>query len=164
MKDRIPELFNSAFYYLSGAAMFLLCLVMLIEVVFRYIPGLSMAQPWIPGVLSLLDTWLIFLASVVAMKKDSHLRITFFTDRLPPRLREWNTLFINIITLVVFLAIIIYSREIVATGMDINFGGVPFSKGYSFIALPVCLGFMTIVIIFRILESVNKMMRGNTDA
>ena len=140
--------------------MFLLFIVMLLEVAFRYIPGVTQAQPWIPGVLSLLDIWLIFLASVVAMRKNSHLRITFFIDKFPYYLRVWITLIVNLITLFVFLIIIFFSQEIVKTGMGINVGGVQFSKGYSFIALPITSGLMCIYVIIRIFDSIKTMRRG----
>jgi TRAP-type C4-dicarboxylate transport system permease small subunit len=151
------------FYYLSGFCMLALCVVMLIEVVFRYIPGLTMAQAWVPGVLSLLDTWLIFLGSVVAMWKFSHLRIGFFADRLPSPFREWNHLVVNVVTLFLFIIILIYSRPIVATGWDLTFGGVPFSKGYSIIALPICIGIMSLYVILRILNSIKKIVSGSFD-
>jgi TRAP-type C4-dicarboxylate transport system permease small subunit len=154
---------NHFFYRLSGFSMFLLCIVILIEVVFRYIPGLTMAQPWIPGVLSLLDTWLIFLGSIVAMKADSHLRLDFLATRLPPSLREWNCLFVNVVSLFLFILILIYSKPIVDTGWDLQFGGVPFSKGYSIISLPVCLSFMSLILLQRILNSIRKIFSAKTD-
>jgi TRAP-type transport system small permease protein len=160
MKNRISDVLSSVCYYLGGTAMFLLCIVMLIEVAFRYIPGVTQAQPWIPGVLSVLDIWLIFLASVAAMRKDSHLRITYFIDRFPHFLRGWINLIVNLVTLAVFLIMIIYSQEIVRTGMDMHVGGVPFSKGYSFIALPICIGFMSVFVIIRIFDSITNLRRG----
>ena len=164
MKDRISDVISSSCYYLGGTAMFLLCIVMLVEVAFRYIPGVTHAQPWIPGVLSLLDIWLIFLASVVAMRKDSHLRISFFVDRFPRWLQLWINLTVNIVTLLVFMVMIIFSQEIVKTGMDMHVGGVPFSKGYSFIALPICIGFMSIYVVLRILGSITDIKRGQKNA
>jgi TRAP-type C4-dicarboxylate transport system permease small subunit len=160
MKDRILDGLSSICYYLGGISMFLLCIIMLIEVAFRYIPGVTQAQPWIPGVLSLLDIWLIFLASVFAMRKDSHLRITFFVNLVPHILREWTNLIVNCVTLFVFLVMIIFSQEIVKTGMDMHVGGVPFSKGYSFISLPICIGLMSLFVLIRIVDSITKMRRG----
>lgn len=161
--EQISKAFHRIFYHLSGFCMFLLCLVMLIEVIFRYIPGLSMAQPWIPGILSLLDTWLIFLGSVVAMSANSHLRMGFFADRMPVHMREWNRLLVNAITLLLFIIMLFYSRPVVETGWDLQFGGIPFSKGYSIIALPICIGIMSLIVIQRIMTSVRKIAKGNFD-
>jgi len=160
MKNHVADALSSVCYYLGGTTMFLLFIVMLFEVAFRYIPGMNQAQPWVPGVLSLLDIWLIFLASVVAMRKNSHLRITFFIDKMPYYFRIWITLIVNLITLLIFLIIIFFSQEIVKSGMGINVGGVQFSKGYSFIALPVSSGLMCIFVIIRIFDSIKTIRRG----
>ncbi len=161
--ERISGVISKVCYYLGGLAMFLLCVVMVVEVIFRYIPGLSMAHPWIPGVLIMLDTWLIFLGSVVAMERASHLRITFFVNKIQPTLREWNSLLVNILTLLIFIIILIYSKQIIETGMDLNYGGIPFSKGYTFLALPVCVGLMTFQVLLRISASIKRLRKGGAD-
>ncbi len=137
--------------------MVLLFIVMMIEVIFRYVPGVHMAQPWVPGVLSLIDVWLIYLGSVVAMRANSHLRITFLVDRMSPRQREWNNVAVNSITLVLLLLVSFYSIPIVKTGMDLTFfGGFALSKGYNFIAVPVCACAMALMVVRRIRQSVQK--------
>ena len=152
MLEKLAGGINRLFFRTSALAMFLLCLIMLFEVIFRYIPGLSMAQPWVPGVLSLIDIWLIFMGSVVAMYHGSHLRITFFTSRLPSNLARSNKLLVNVINLALLLIMTWFSIPIVETGMDLTFGGVPFSKGYSFIALPICTALMAVMVIRNIVN------------
>lgn len=157
MYEKCTAWLEHVFFGLSAVAMLLLCIVMLIEVLFRYLPGLSMAQPWVPGVLSLIDIWLIFMGSVVAMRAGTHLKITFFTSRMPKPVSGANTIFVNLINLALLLAMAYYSIPIVETGMDLTFGGVPFSKGYGFMALPICTLLMALMVVRRILEEVKKM-------
>ena len=159
MLEKVASGISHVFFRLSALAMFLLCLIMLFEVIFRYIPGLSMAQPWVPGVLSLIDIWLIFMGSVVAMCQSSHLRITFFTSRMPSRVAKSNKLLVNVINLALLLIMTWFSIPIVETGMDLTFGGVPFSKGYSFIALPVCTSLMAIMVIRNIVNLLRENRR-----
>ena len=151
------------FERLSELSLLLLFLVMLAEVLFRYIPSFSSAQPWIPGVIAMLDIWLIFLGSVIAMQSNTHLRIKFFEKFMTPKVKELNRIIVNLITLCLLVLMIVSSIPIVRTGMDLNFGGVPFSKGYSFVALPVCISFMIPIIISRIIRSVKvlRVERGN---
>lgn len=153
---------DTIFQKLSILAILLLGLVIMIEVIFRYIPWFSFAQPWVPGTLDLLDTWLIFLGSVVGMHQNKHLRITFFVDKIPQRMREWNNIVVNLITLCLLVFIIYYSIPIVRSGMDLGFGGVPFTKGYAFIALPICSFPMTLIVGRRIVESVKKLRLEDT--
>jgi TRAP-type C4-dicarboxylate transport system permease small subunit len=153
----LTQFLERTFAYLSRVALFLLFVVMLIEVIFRYIPGLHMAQPWVPGILSLIDVWVIYLGSVVAMKTNSHLRITFFVERMTPYQREWNNLIVNSITLILLILLSLYSIPIVRTGMDLTFfGGFALSRGYSFIAVPICASAMALMVVHRILRSIQK--------
>jgi TRAP-type transport system small permease protein len=159
--EGLAKFLDRIFNHLSKLAMFLLFVTMLIEVIFRYIPGLHMAQPWVPGILSLLDVWLIYLGSVVAMRSNTHLRISVLTSRMSPKTKEWNNLFVNLISLILMLLIIYYSIPIVKTGMDLTFfGGVALSKGYSFIALPICIGAMVVMVLHRIAVSIQKIRAG----
>ena len=148
-------------YQFSGLALFLLCVVMILEVLLRYVPWFNFAQDWVPGVLILMDTWLIFLASVAAMYRDKHLRINFFVKKMPQRMGEWNTLLVNTITLCLLLLMTYSSVPIVRSGMDLTFAGVPFSKGYSFMALPVCTSLMALMVVRRIAVSIQKLRLRN---
>ncbi|MCX5906197.1 MAG: TRAP transporter small permease subunit [Deltaproteobacteria bacterium] len=155
--ERLTKFLDGIFSHLSRVAMLLLFIVMMIEVIFRYIPGLHMAQPWVPGILSLIDVWLIYLGSVVAMRANSHLRITFLVDRMSARQREWNNVVVNSITLSLLILVSFYSIPIVRTGMDLTFfGGFALSKGYNFIAVPICACAMALMVIRRILQSIQK--------
>ena len=157
MLDKITYYIERCFFYLGAFAMFLLCFVMLIEVFFRYIPSLSIAQPWVPGVLSLIDIWLIFIGSVVAMRAGGHLKINFFTSRMPTPIARANKIFVNLINLILLIIMTYYSIPIVETGMDLTFGGVPFSKGYSFMALPICSSLMALMVVRNIVNAVKEM-------
>ncbi len=155
--EHLTKFLDTIFSQLSRVAMVLLFIVMMIEVIFRYVPGLHMAQPWVPGILSLIDVWLIYLGSVVAMRANSHLRITFLVDRMSPRQREWNNIMVNSITLALLLLVSFYSIPIVKTGMDLTFfGGFALSKGYSFIAVPICACAMALMVVRRIGQSIRK--------
>ena len=142
---------------MGGWALFALCAVMMVEVVLRYVPWFNLAQDWVPGILILLDTWLIFLASIAAMYRNKHLRIDFFVRKMPPRMAEWNTLVIDTITLILLLGMTYFSIPIFLSGLDLNYAGVPFPKGFSFFALPFCAGLMSLMVVRRIVLSIKKL-------
>jgi TRAP-type C4-dicarboxylate transport system permease small subunit len=162
MIERIFAAIDTTSYRFSAIAILLLSIVMVTEVVFRYIPWFNMAQPWIPGMLRLLDIWLIFLGSIVAMGRNQHLRISFFTEKMPQKMREWNNLVVNLITFCLFLLVIYCSIPIVRSAMDLTFAGVPFSRGYSSIALPICTSVMALIAFRRIVVSIKELRSKNT--
>lgn len=150
--DKLTNCIEKLFSSLSGAAMLLITVIMLAEVVFRYIPWLSSAQAWIPGFIMLLNVWLVFLGSVAAMKSDTHLKMSLFSKHLPISLKNKLNIIVNLISFLLLSLVCYYSIPVVNSGMDITFGGVPFSKGYSFIALPICSGIMAFIALVRIFK------------
>ena len=150
--EKLGNYVERIFSSLSGAVIFLITVVMLAEALFRYIPWLSSAQAWIPGIIMMLNVWLVFLGSVAAMQLDTHLKMSLFSKNVPDALRKKIKLVVNSVSFVLLALVTYYSIPVVDSGMDITFGGVPFSKGYSFIALPICSGIMALIALKRIVD------------
>jgi TRAP-type C4-dicarboxylate transport system permease small subunit len=155
--ERIFAALDRVFSQLSGWALFALCIVMGAEVILRYVPWFNLAQDWIPGILIFFDTWMIFLASIVAMQRDNHLRVDFFVKKMPPRMAEWNSLVVNIITLGLLVLVTYTGIPIFRSGMDLNYAGLPFPKGLAFLALPFCTALMALMVVRRIVLTIRKL-------
>lgn len=143
--DGLSKAFYRIFYYLAGFCLFGLFVVMLAGVVFRYIPGLDAAAPWIPGVLNFFQVWLVFLGAVAATAARQHLRIGVFVDRMrgsPRRVVDATIWLVRVGTLALLLYV---SIPVVRTGFDATIGGVAFSKGYVYAVLPLALAAMIVL-------------------
>ena len=157
---RIFAALDRIFSQLSGWALLALCLIMGAEVILRYLPWFNLAQDWVPGILIFFDTWMIFLASIVAMYRDNHLRVDFFVNKMPPRMAEWNSLTVNLITLVLLVLVTYTGIPIFRSGMDLNYAGLPFPKGLAFFALPFCSAWMAVMVVRRIALNLKKLAIG----
>lgn len=136
---------GGVFRHLAGACLLGIFLVMLVGTIMRYVPGTSYLQASIPGVTILLQVWMVFLGSVAAVATASHLRFSLFVDWMPGVLRvtvRTGIWLIRIATMVVFL---IASKNTVMTGFDASIGGVAFTKGVVYLALPVALVTMLVL-------------------
>ena len=141
----IAHIIERLFFHIAGLCLFVLFIVMMGGVIFRYLPVQSELEHWVPGLLNLLQVWLILFGSLAAVISRHHLRIGFIIERLP---RKINRLVEALVWVVRFatLALLLYaSGPVIKAGFDASIGGVPFTMGVVYIALPIVLPLMILL-------------------
>lgn len=91
---------------LAAAAMALICVISLANVVVRYFTNVSFAFTEEFSVFLLV--FMTFVGAAAAFAKAEHIRIGFFVDRLPPRLRLAAELLSLLATVFVFALVLYY--------------------------------------------------------
>lgn len=109
--------------------------LILYNVVMRYVFN---APPiWGEDVPRLLFVWLTFLGAGLATMLGINIRVTYFVDKMPERLRHWNEVVMHTLVLAMLAVIFRYSLPI----LELNLGGTMLSTGWSnawfYAALPV---------------------------
>lgn len=147
--SRLAHLIERVFFHAAGACLAGLFIVMMFGVIFRYLPIQVGFEHWVPGLLNLLQVWLILFGSLAAVVSNHHLRIGFIVERFPSRVRiavDPSVWVLRVLT----LAVLLYSCiAVVDKGFSASIGGVPFTKGVIYIALPVVLVLMLLLEIIR---------------
>lgn len=147
--SRLAHLIERVFFHAAGACLAALFIVMMFGVIFRYLPIQVGFEHWVPGLLNLLQVWLILFGSLAAVVSNHHLRIGFIVEKFPRRLRSIIDTCVWILR-VLTLAILLYSCiAVVDKGFSASIGGVPFTKGAIYIVLPVVLVLMLLLEIMR---------------
>ena len=125
------------------------CLIILIEVVRRYVFGASSA--WGEMSARYAFVYLTYVAAAEGIRQGRHIRIDLLPNRLPPAAKKWLELYIDALTILLAGTVIYYSLEligilwsagIVMTAADVN-------MAFAQAALP--LGW--ILIIIRIVQN-----------
>ena len=125
------------------------CLIILIEVVRRYVFGASSA--WGEMTARYAFVYLTYVAAAEGIRQGRHIRIDLLPNRLPPATKKWLELYIDALTILLAGTVIYYSLEligilwlagIVMTAADVN-------MAFAQAALP--LGW--ILIIIRIVQN-----------
>jgi TRAP-type C4-dicarboxylate transport system permease small subunit len=148
--DPFSRFIERTFFHLAGFCLLALLLVMLTGVGLRYLPLTRQAEHWIPGVLNLFQVWLVLFGSVAAVVSRHHLRITFFVDRLSDRMGRAVDLFMWLVRVATLGVVLYASYRVVETGFDVSIGGVPFTKGHIYVALPLVLVLMILLEIIKL--------------
>lgn len=147
--SRLSHLIERVFFHAAGTCLAALFIVMMFGVIFRYLPIQVGFEHWVPGLLNLLQVWLILFGSLAAVVSNHHLRIGFIVERLPYNLRVAVDITVWMLR-VLTLAILFYSCiAVVDKGFSASIGGVPFTKGVIYVALPVVLMLMLLLEIIR---------------
>ena len=120
------------------------CLIILIEVIRRYIFGAS--SPWGEMTARYAFVYLTYVAASEGIRQGRHIRIDLLPNRLPPATKKWLELYIDALTILLAGTVIYYSLEligilwsagIVMTAADVN-------MAFAHAALP--LGWILIII------------------
>jgi TRAP-type C4-dicarboxylate transport system permease small subunit len=125
------------------------CLIILIEVIRRYIFGAS--SPWGEMTARYAFVYLTYVAAAEGIRQGRHIRIDLLPNRIPPATIKWLEMYIDALTILLAGTVIYYSLEligilwsagIVMTAADVN-------MAFAHAALP--LGW--ILIIIRIVQN-----------
>ena len=120
------------------------CLIILIEVIRRYIFGAS--SPWGEMTARYAFVYLTYVAASEGIRQGRHIRIDLLPNSLPPATKKWLELYIDALTILLAGTVIYYSLEligilwsagIVMTAADVN-------MAFAQAALP--LGWILIII------------------
>lgn len=92
-------------YYMQPFLTFCLLFVLILQIMSRYIRGLSL--PWTLEVITFLFGAMVWFGVSTAIKEGGHVGITFFVDLLPRRAQAWLEV-VQLVLLGLFLGVIAY--------------------------------------------------------
>lgn len=88
----------------------IVCTVFL-QVIFRYVVHAPLN--WSEEFAKLCFVWLIFLGVPLVTHSDIHIRVDYFVDLLPARLKKRVTLFIDVISVLFFVTVAIFGVDFI---------------------------------------------------
>jgi TRAP-type C4-dicarboxylate transport system permease small subunit len=76
--------------YILAALFGTTILIIAAQVVFRYVFNNSLT--WSEELSRYVFSWMVFVGAALAVKSESHIKITFFIERLPPKIGRFLTI------------------------------------------------------------------------
>jgi TRAP-type transport system small permease protein len=122
--------------------------VVSIEVVLRYLFGISLILT--EELSRYLMVWLVFLGAALAVNDDAHIRITFFTDRLPGGVRSFFQLTARLLVLCFSAIIIVQGVKILPAQLQQQTTTLPVSIFWFYLAIPCGSALMTLFLVPKI--------------
>lgn len=155
---RISTLVEWMTILLTGA----LVVLVSANVVARYL--LQVGLIWAEELSRLAFVWVVFFGAFVALRKRSHLAITFVTDHLPPRGRSAVRVGVILLTLA-FLGVVVWggTRLVLQT---VRFGRVTpmlgISAAWGYLGVPVAAFLMFLEVLRVLLQGEDLVPDGDT--
>jgi TRAP-type transport system small permease protein len=135
--------------------MFLLVFLVSIQVFSRYV--LNNPTSWSEEAANFTQVFLVFLGGTLAIFQKRTLRITFFVDRLPPRLSAAIELVMKILILLFLITLIWYSFFAIVRLHNQITPGLQLPKSILFVSVPLGGILMLIATLRELRESYSKL-------
>jgi C4-dicarboxylate transporter DctQ subunit len=125
-----------------GAAVVLVSM----QVILRY--GFNRPQAWAEEVGRYLFVWSVYLGSVIALIKSSHIRVNVVVEWLGPKAEtasEWLNWFIGVLS---FIFVTVAGYRLAYINIDSNFYTLPaLPRVIFYLAVPVAFTLMTLILL-----------------
>ena len=126
------------------------CAVVLINVIARYILNLSLA--WVNEFGETVFVWLTFLGSAKAVRRFAHLAVLEFVDALPPRLSRALFVLLWSVTAAVLVSMAWYGAQLAISNMSQRMSVTGWPVGVLYWAMPVGALLMLVFVVEQILS------------
>lgn len=120
----------------SAIALGIMIILIIIQVFFRYVIG----QPLVATqeIVRYSMVWVVMLGSTVAIRNRSHIRVSFFVDLLPKKIKK-IIVFLGYIMVVIFSLILVFNGwNLTLRAMAQMATSTKIPLGYIIVSLPIC--------------------------
>ena len=139
---------------MAALILFLMAGIVALQIFFRYILNQPMFWPY-EGSLFLF-VWLIWLGGATGMRDERQIRVDFFEQFFPARLRNFFTLFNSALSILFMLLVVYYGVKVTAVQMSAEYDALPFSRGVLFSVAPIVGTLMTIYLIAVLVRQLKR--------
>jgi C4-dicarboxylate transporter DctQ subunit len=147
--------------WVSRLASFLLALAVLlmaVQVVLRF--GFNAPQAWAEEVDRYLFLWSVYLGTIVAWMRGTHIRVTFVVDLLGPRAEAFSLGLSRLLALGCFVFAAYYGYQLAWDNRTAPFYTIPFMPQVLFyLSVPVCLTVISVHIALGLVEDIRRLLR-----
>ena len=131
--SKIKPLYDKLVDWIAIMLVSVITVVTSYQVFSRFV--LNYTPAWTEELARFLLIWLVFIGSVIAYRKGSHLSVDFFLSLLPPRIMRIGMVLIHLISLTLIIALIIAGAKMLPVGGDKFSPGMKLSMFYPYLAV-----------------------------
>ena len=121
-------------------------IVVSLQIFFRYI--LNQPLAWTEEVARLLFIWMVFLGATLAIKDNTHLKMDYFYDRFPEKIKKAVELLHNILIIGFSVSILISGIQILSITADEVLPGSEISLLFYYTPVPLSAIFIILTLLF----------------
>jgi TRAP-type C4-dicarboxylate transport system permease small subunit len=125
-------------------------ITMLLQIFFRYV--LNSPLVWTEELCRYLFIWTCFLGWTIALRKKSHIRISFFMDRLPFSLGKIVQLVFQLLIFVFLIQLLRYGIALTARSFSVPTITLYISWAYVYLAAPLSAAIMLLYSVVDVID------------
>jgi len=143
----LEYLFNNIFIPLLNILCIIMLLAAFLSVVCRYI--FHYAILWAPELSRFLYIFIIFIGTFLGIRRNTHIGLNIFIERLSPQIQNIIEIIRNIILMAYFIFLIFLGFKFVGFGMHQMTLTLGIAKGWIYLVIPISAILMFIAIFQR---------------
>ena len=143
----LEYVFNNIFIPLLNILCFVMLVTTFLSVVCRYI--FHYAIIWAPELSRFLYIFIIFIGTFLGIRRNTHIGLNIFIERLSPQIQNIIEIIRNIILMAYFIFLIFLGFKFVGFGMHQMTLTLGIAKGWIYLVIPISAILMFIAIFQR---------------
>ena len=159
MQDRIIKLIDNMETALGAAAFVVMFLAITSQVFFRYVLNDPLIWPFELSVFCYI--YIIYIGSVMAARRQSHVSFDMVYNLMPPRARLMVGVLTNVFVSVIFFALIPSSIGYISMVGSVESAALGIPWGVVLASFPLGMGAMAIALALRAIVDIKTLRRGN---
>ena len=155
--DRVLKSIEKVLFYLSGVVCVLVTLMIVVDVFLRAVFNHPLPASW--EISEVCMPFIVFYAFAYTLTMNAHIRVTFITSRVSPKLKFWlhifgNSLCFVICALLTYFAFLHFWQSFIIREEILAAIKIPWWIGKS--AMPVGMAMLSLRYLMQMILSLNK--------
>lgn len=159
---RLVNIIDAVAHVIALLLTVLVLIVMLAQVFFRYV--LNSSLQWSEELAVWGMIWMVFIGSVLLMRRWEHIGISTFVRLLPLFLRGCVIIFAKLAALVFLAVVVYYGFQVFNGSFHANSPSLGLSTRWIKLAIPIGAILMVVLALYSVSEDIRRLLRGETDA
>ena len=130
-----------------------------LQVVLRY--AFNHPLPWPEELCVICLVWVTFLGGSLVTRRNHHLVVEYFTRFIPKKIKFWNDILLDLITLVYLIMVIWGSKHMLEQNAPLLSTALEISMNYILIAVPINFTIIALFYIFRLVKKLKNHFKGS---
>lgn len=147
--------FNRFIDSLAACILLLLAGTVAIQIFFRYILNQPLFWPYEAALFFFV--WLIWIGGATGMRDERQIRVDFFEQFFPEKLKKGVTLFNSVISILFMVLVVYYGVKVTAIQANAEYDALPFRRDVLFVVAPLVGSLMVVYLAVVLVRQVRRM-------
>ena len=130
-----------------------------LQVVLRYV--FNYPLPWPEELCVICLVWITFLGGSIVTRRNHHIVVEYFTRFIPKKIKFWNDIVLDLITLAYLILVIFGSKHMMEQNAPILSTALEISINYILVAVPINFSIIALFYFFRIINKLKNHFKGS---